>query len=39
MAIKAKKLGIIIPVNNLEELSLVKGINIISTKSLQQFLN
>ena len=29
----------IIPANNLEEASLVKGINIIVTKSLQQFLN
>ena len=35
MAIKAKKLGmtgIIIPANNLEEASLVKGLNIIGVK-------
>ena len=42
MAIKAKKLGmtgIIIPANNLEEASLVKGLNIIGVKSLQQLID
>ena len=42
MAIKAKKLGmkgIIIPANNLEEASLVKGFNIIGVKSLQQLID
>lgn len=42
MAIKAKKLGmkgIIIPSNNLEEASLVKGLNIIGVNSLQQLLD
>jgi magnesium chelatase family protein len=42
MAIKAKKLGmkgIIIPANNLEEASLVKGLNIIGIKSLQQLID
>ena len=41
MAIKAKKSGmkgIIIPARNLEEASLVKGINIIGAKSLQQLI-
>ena len=41
MAIKAKKSGmkgIIIPDRNLEEASLVKGINIIGAKSLQQLI-
>lgn len=42
MAIKAKKLGmkgIIIPSNNLEEASLVKGLNIIGVNSLQQLID
>ena len=42
MAIKAKKSGmkgIIIPANNLEEASLVKGFNIIGVKSLQQLID
>jgi magnesium chelatase family protein len=42
MAIKAKKSGmkgIIIPANNLEEASLVKGINIIGAQSLQQLID
>jgi magnesium chelatase family protein len=42
MAIKAKKSGmkgIIIPANNLEEASLVKGLNIIGVKSLQQLID
>ena len=42
MAIKAKKSGmkgIIIPARNLEEASLVKGINIIGAKSLQQLID
>ena len=42
MAIKAKKLGmkgIIIPVNNLEEASLVKGLDIIGVKSLRQLID
>ena len=42
MAIKAKQTGmkgIIIPANNLEEASLVKGINIIGAKSLQQLID
>ena len=42
MAMEAKKLrmkGIIIPANNLEEASLVKGLNIIGVKSLQQLID
>ena len=42
MAIKAKKSGmkgIIIPARNLEEANLVKGINIIGAKSLQQLID
>ena len=31
--------GIIIPTNNLEEASLVKGLNIIGVKSLQQLID